>query len=125
MSSDYTDVQKIGPFKVTTPANAAIQGYIPSQGFSFNVHSLELMIQTAGAQSSGTIALETANGSPVSVCVAATGTSAQYTSVVAKPTLSSSADVIPSNRGLQLVYRGTTDASLVAWVYVNITPSHC
>lgn len=125
MSSDYTSVMKVGPFKVTTPANAAVQGYIPSMGFSFNVHSLELIIQTAGAQSSGTIALETCDASPVGICVAATGTSAARTSVVAKPTTNDSDDVVPATKGLQLIYRGTTDASLVAWAYVNITPSHC
>lgn len=125
MSSDYTQITKVGPFLVDTPANAEIQGYIPSQGFSFNVHSLELIIQTAGAQATGTVALETCDASPVGICVAATSTTAARTSVVAKPTTSDSDDVVPSDKGLQVVYRGTTDASLRCWVYVNITPSHC
>lgn len=121
MSSDYTNTISLGPILCDTPSDEEIIAYIPSGGFAFNVHSLNVVIQTAGAQSSGTIVLETSEASPVEVCTAATGTSAARTSIVAIPVLADGDDVVPSTKPLQLRYNGTTDASLRCWIQVNMT----
>jgi hypothetical protein len=116
MSYAYTKQTLLSSFKVDTPTANEVLAMIPSKGFNFLVLAIMAIIQTAGTQAAGTITLQTAQGTPVDKGTLVTGTSVADTSL--RTSIAEDNREVSDGTGLQAVFSGTADTTLVAHVQI-------